>query len=67
MSDQLVWERKEKTSSFPKMSVNDWAFLWNASQGIELPYMDSMSKRKQTLKDKERLSFLLNKIGPSPW
>jgi len=65
MYDQSVWERKAKTSYSARQQDEDARFLWNVSQGIELPYMDSMSKRKQMLKDKERLSFLLNKIGPA--
>ena len=65
MYDQSVWERKVKTSSSARQQDEDARFLWNASQGIELQFMDTMSKRKQMLKDKERLSFLLNKIGPA--
>jgi hypothetical protein len=65
MYDPSVWERKVKTSSSARQQDEDARFLWNASQGIELPYMDTMSKRKLMLKDKERLSFLLNKIGPA--
>ena len=65
MYDQLVWERREKTSSSVQQQDEDARFLWNVSQGIELPYMDTMSKRKLMLEDKERLLSLLNKIGPA--
>lgn len=65
MYDQLVWGHMEKTSSSVQQQDEDARFLWNVSQGIELPYMDTMSKRKLMLEDKEKRLSLLNKIGPA--
>ena len=65
MYDQSVWVREEKTSCSRQQQEADAQFLWNVSQGIELPYMDTMSKRKRMLKEKESLSFLLSKIEPA--
>jgi len=67
MLDQQVWAQVAKTSSSAPLQPEEQAFLLNASQGIELPYTASMSKRKQTALRKESLSLLLSKIGPSPW
>ena len=67
MSDQQVWGSKVKTSSLVPLEPNEWAFLSNAKAGIELPYTASLSKRKQTRLEKERLSLLLSKIEAAPW
>ena len=65
MYDQSVWVREEKISYSRQQQDEDARFLWSVSQGIELQYTDTMSKRKQMRKDKESLSFLLNKIEPA--
>jgi len=65
MYDQSVWERKGKTSYSRQQLEEDARFLWNVSQGIELQFTDTMSKRKQMLRDKKNLLSLLNKIGPA--
>ena len=65
MYDQSVWVREDKTSCSRQQQEADAQFLWNVSQGIELPYTDTMSKRKRMLKEKESLSFLLSKIEPA--
>lgn len=65
MSDQQVWAQVAKTSSSVPLRQEELGFLWNASQGIELPYTASMSKRKQTLLLKEKQLSLLNRIGPA--
>jgi len=65
MYDQSVWVREDKTSCSRQQQEADAQFLWNVSQGIELPYTDTMNKRKRMLKEKESLSFLLSKIGPA--
>jgi len=65
MLDQQVWGQVAKTSSSVQLRQEELAFLWSASQGIELPYTATMSKRKQTLQKQEKLSLLLNRIGPA--
>lgn len=65
MSDQQVWAQVAKTSSSVQLRQEELAFLLNASQGIELPYTASMSKRKQTALLKEKQCALLNRIGPA--
>ena len=65
--DQQVWAQVAKTSSSRQWRHDDWVLVSNASQGIELPYTASMNKRKRTAHPAEKLSSLLNKIGPSPW
>ena len=65
MYDQSVWVREEKMSCSHQQQEADAQFLWNVSQGIELPYTDIMSKRKRMQKEKESLSYLLNKIDPA--
>jgi len=66
MYDQSVWVREGKTSCSHQQQEEDARFLWNVSQGIELQYTDTTSKRKQMRKAKENLSFLLSRIEPSP-
>ena len=65
MYDQSVWVREVKMSSSHQQQEADAQFLWNVSQGIELPYTDITSKRKRMQKEKESLSYLLNKIDPA--
>jgi len=67
MSDQQAWAHKAKTSSLAPLQPNELAFLSSARAGIELPYIASLSKRKQTRLEKERLSLLLSKIEAAPW
>jgi len=67
------WEDNHKAELHPCVTMGflidenkeELAFLWSASQGIELPYTATMSKRKQTLQKQEKLSLLLNRIGPA--
>ncbi len=65
MYDQSVWVREVKMSSSHQQQEADAQFLWNVSQGIELPYTDITNKRKRMQKEKESLSYLLNKIDPA--
>ena len=65
MYDQSVWVREEKISYSRQQQDEDARFLWSVSRGIELQYTDTTSKRKQMRKDKESLSYLLNKIEPA--
>lgn len=67
MSGLPGWDSKVKTSSLVPLEPNELAFLSNAKAGIELPYTASLSKRKQTRLEKERLSQLLSKIEAAPW
>lgn len=67
MSGQQAWERKAKTSSFPKLRPSDYAFLSSAKAGIELPFTASMTKQERTRQHRESLSLLLNRIEDAPW
>jgi len=67
MYAQRAWVLTGKTSSSVPLREEERAFLLNVSRGIELPYTVTMTKRKRTQEEKENLSCLLNKIGPSPW
>jgi len=66
MLEAFRWGPEVKTSYSRQQQEADAQFLWNASQGIELPYTATMSKRKQTQKAKESQLSLLSKIEPSP-
>jgi len=67
MYGQRAWVPTGKTSSSAPLREEELAFLLSASQGIELPYTVTMTKRKRMQQERENLSCLLNKIGPSPW
>ena len=65
MYDQSVWVREVKTSYSRQQQEEDARFLWNVSQGIELPYTGTTSKRKRMQKERENLSCLLSKTDPA--
>ena len=67
MSDQSAWEQQEKISSLARQRDRDLAFLWNVSQGIELPYTVTLRKRNKTRQQRENQLLLLSKIEAAPW
>ena len=66
MLEAFRWEPVAKTSYSRQQQEADAQFLWNVSQGIELPYTATMNKRKRTQEAKESQLSLLSKIEPSP-
>lgn len=65
MYDQSVWAREVKTSYSRQQQEEDARFLWNVSQGIELQFTGTTSKRKRMQKERENLSCLLSKTDPA--